>query len=195
MLVIQFFSAIVGLGVTSETSKFEAKSMFGLVNRRSQETALSPYVYIWHRGQGSPLDYVMYGKNTSFAPFYLLSQTCLWLQTCKFVKVSFHEVTPDYLIRNRVFYGETEAVQRLGYAAMKPEQLQAVSVIISGRDVFSVLLTGFGKSLCFACLPTMFDLSIVDWRTINCPCCRSLADYYERSGKRLMYEWRCYFEF
>ena len=43
-------------------------------------------------------------------------------------------------------YAATEAVQRLGYAAMKPEQLQVVSGIISGRDVFAVLPTGFGKS-------------------------------------------------
>ena len=32
----------------------------------------------------------------------------------------------------------TVAVQRLGYAAMKPEQLQVVSGIVSGRDVFAV---------------------------------------------------------
>ena len=44
----------------------------------------------------------------------------------------------------------TDAVQRLGYADMKPEQLQVVSDIISGRDVVAILLTGFRKSLCFA---------------------------------------------
>ena len=30
--------------------------------------------------------------------------------------------------------------------------------IVSGRAVFAVLSTGFGKSLCYACLLTVFDL-------------------------------------
>ena len=51
----------------------------------------------------------------------------------------------------------TDAVQRLGYMGMKPEQLQVVSGIISGQDVFAVLPTGFMKSLCIACLPAVFD--------------------------------------
>ena len=41
---------------------------------------------------------------------------------------------------------------------MKPEQHQVVSGIVSGRDVFAVLPTGFGKSLCYTCPPTVFSL-------------------------------------
>ena len=41
---------------------------------------------------------------------------------------------------------------------MKPEQLQVMSGIVSGRDVFAVLSTGFGKSLCYVRLPTVFGL-------------------------------------
>ena len=51
----------------------------------------------------------------------------------------------------------TKAVQDLGYATMKPEQLQVVSGVLRGRDVFGILPTGFGKSLCFACLPSVYD--------------------------------------
>ena len=38
---------------------------------------------------------------------------------------------------------------------MKPKQLEVV--FIEGRDVFVVLPTGFGKGLCYACLPLVFD--------------------------------------
>ena len=41
---------------------------------------------------------------------------------------------------------------------MKPEQLQVVSGIVSGSDVFAVLPTCFGKSLCYVCPPTVFGL-------------------------------------
>ena len=58
----------------------------------------------------------------------------------------------------RVLYAATEAIQRLGYSTMKPEQLQVMSGIVSGRDVFAVLPTGFGKSLYYACPPTVFGL-------------------------------------
>ena len=49
------------------------------------------------------------------------------------------------------------AVQQLGYSSIKDEQLKVVAGIIRGCDVFAVLPTGFGKSLCFSCLPYMFD--------------------------------------
>ena len=38
---------------------------------------------------------------------------------------------------------------------MKPEQLEVV--FIEGRGIFVVLPTGFGKGLCYACLPLVFD--------------------------------------
>ena len=57
----------------------------------------------------------------------------------------------------RLVDAATEVVRSLGYAALKPKQMQVVSGIISGRDVFAILPTGFGKSLCFACLPGIYD--------------------------------------
>ena len=51
----------------------------------------------------------------------------------------------------------TEAAKELGYPVMKPEQLDVVVAFVQGRDVFAILPTGFGKSLCYACLPGAFD--------------------------------------
>ena len=44
----------------------------------------------------------------------------------------------------------------LGLSSVKPEQLEVVSAILNS-DVFVILLTGFGKSACFQCLPSLFD--------------------------------------
>ena len=45
----------------------------------------------------------------------------------------------------------------LGYASMKDEQVDLAVAIMKGRDAFGVLPTGFGKSLCYSCLPGAFD--------------------------------------
>ena len=45
----------------------------------------------------------------------------------------------------------------LGYSSMKPEQVEVAVALIEGRDVFAILPTSFGKSLCYACLPVAFD--------------------------------------
>ena len=40
---------------------------------------------------------------------------------------------------------------------MKPEQEESVKEFISGQDVLGILPTGFGKSICYGCLPLVFD--------------------------------------
>ena len=50
-----------------------------------------------------------------------------------------------------------DAGRLLGYSQMKPQQLKVVESFLKGHDVFGVLPTGFGKSLCYACLPIVFD--------------------------------------
>ena len=49
-----------------------------------------------------------------------------------------------------------EAARSLGYS-LYPEQKLAVTSFVEGSDVFLSLPTGFGKSLCFAILPLVFD--------------------------------------
>ena len=50
------------------------------------------------------------------------------------------------------------AAMKLGYArGMKEEQLEVVVAFLSGSDVFAVLPTGLGKSICYACLPFVFE--------------------------------------
>ena len=50
-----------------------------------------------------------------------------------------------------------QAGNHLGYDTIKPEQLKVVSHFLKGVDCFVILPTGYGKSLCFALLPLVFN--------------------------------------
>ena len=50
-----------------------------------------------------------------------------------------------------------QCVRELGYKSLKEEQKKIITSFIQGSDVFGVLPTGYGKSLCYACLPNVFD--------------------------------------
>ena len=41
----------------------------------------------------------------------------------------------------------------LGYSSLWQHQKNVVTDFVAGNDVFDILSTGYGKSLCFACLP------------------------------------------
>ena len=45
----------------------------------------------------------------------------------------------------------------LGYNHLKEEQRIVINNFLLGNDVFVILPTGFGKTLCYACLPNIFD--------------------------------------
>ena len=51
-----------------------------------------------------------------------------------------------------------DAASSLGYSSLKNEQKRAIEAFIGGKDVFVSLPTGYGKSLCFALLPLVFDM-------------------------------------
>ncbi len=40
---------------------------------------------------------------------------------------------------------------------LKELQLKVIKPFVAGKDVFAVLSTGYGKSLCYAWLPTLYD--------------------------------------
>ena len=41
--------------------------------------------------------------------------------------------------------------------ALKEKQIEAVSSFVGGHDTFVSLPTGYGKSICYAILPSVFD--------------------------------------
>ena len=51
-----------------------------------------------------------------------------------------------------------EVCHRMGLNPLKPKQLEALNVYISGKDTFVALPTGYGKSIIFAVLPLLFDI-------------------------------------
>ena len=57
-----------------------------------------------------------------------------------------------------------EAVVKAGAAhdwpTLKEDQVLCITKFVEGNDVFCILPTGYGKTACFACLPTTFDLHL-----------------------------------
>ena len=49
------------------------------------------------------------------------------------------------------------ASAELGYASLKEKQKVVITKFVHGNDVFAALPTGYGKSLCYGCLPPVFD--------------------------------------
>ena len=41
--------------------------------------------------------------------------------------------------------------------SLREKQEEVIVKLVQGKDVFGVLPTGYGKSLCYACLPWLFD--------------------------------------
>ena len=81
----------------------------------------------------------------------------------------------------------TTASTELGYASLKDKQKEVITKFISGRDVFAALPTGYGKSLCYGCLPRIYDqLRSVQGSitVIVSPLTALMKDQVESFGKR-----------
>ena len=51
-----------------------------------------------------------------------------------------------------------EAVRELGFKELKPKQLEAIEAfVVHGKDVFVALPTGYGKSVIYGILPTLYN--------------------------------------
>ena len=74
------------------------------------------------------------------------------LHQCKDCQTS-HNVAERWKIED----ASQSAVTTLGYAEIKDKQKEAVLVFASGKDFFVSLPIGYGKSLCYACLPYQFN--------------------------------------
>ena len=51
---------------------------------------------------------------------------------------------------DRFSFAAREAARALGGFTLKAEQMKVVTSVLQGRDVFAVLPTGYGKTLCYA---------------------------------------------
>lgn len=58
----------------------------------------------------------------------------------------------------------------MSHLTLKDKQVEAISAVYGGSDVFVFLPTGFGKSICFQVLPFLFDhkMGRVSGQNENC---------------------------
>ena len=115
-------------------------------------------------------------------PQWLCAQSD-YRKSVKYLLLAFPHMAADQSMDQRVLYAATEAIQRLGYSTMMPEQLQVVSGIVSGRDVFAVLPTDFRQEPVLHMPADSVRPGVAGRRDIDSSCCRSFDGYYERSGK------------
>lgn len=50
-----------------------------------------------------------------------------------------------------------EAVKEANFALLKAKQQEALKTFLSGKDMFVCLPTGYGKSIIYAILPSVYD--------------------------------------
>ena len=50
-----------------------------------------------------------------------------------------------------------EVLRETGFTQLRPKQREAIEAFVSGKDVFVSLPTGYGKSVIYGILPSLFD--------------------------------------
>ena len=58
---------------------------------------------------------------------------------------------------NEILTAITVATEAIRYQSLKDKQREVIVNFVKGNDVFAVLLTGYGKSLCYTCQPKVYD--------------------------------------
>ena len=85
--------------------------------------------------------------------YALFGSSCSAVMACKLW---------NYASKDEVGAVIESSISILGHAACKPEQKEAVTNVVEGKDVFVSVPTGYGKSAIFQILPTCAKKSC--WR-------------------------------
>ena len=76
-----------------------------------------------------------------------------------------------------------KAAASLGYSDLKPEQKCILKAFVEGKGIFVALPTGFGKSLCYALLPLIFNMKRRAWSLgLYLDCCHMLMRAQQQTG-------------
>ena len=115
-----------------------------------------------------PLFMISFNSNSSlFRVSFNFVNTCYFFVICSFSPKKHHykeNLRDGTNLSTRTEHPVPNAVtprrfhcRQLEYDTLKSLQLEVIMSFFAGRDVFAILPTGYGKSLCYALLQLLFD--------------------------------------